>query len=218
MSVLVLSSSIKFRKQPTGYENTLDIILVSEEDGKYEFSTGFDFKEISEEQLTSFLDDLRDYAKREKNSVKGFVVVRNENGDFIKYSILMKEIRQEIVSVKIAISKTGKSSKPSATFEEKIDLLRNYVEEKHVIPAPGIIVKEIDLGKFAAKCENDSEKIKLYNNVKQFIDKPNISEENKGKKKSGKTKSSKTKQTIETNFDENLQNVIDKELIIVDNH
>ena len=162
--MLVLSSEFKFKNEMTDAES---MSLIGTDKG---FQLAHEFTTIRESILLKDLDEISSYAKRNKNPVKGTVIVRDSDGNFQQFKVNRNGYKKDGCDINISI-KNIKDKKKSLTFNEKMDLLRNYVTEHHQLPEPSTTVNECKLGAFVKKLGIDEEHVQEFVQIKEIVTK-----------------------------------------------
>ena len=134
------------------------------------FQLAHEFNTIREENLLRDLDEISSYAKRNKNPVKGTVIVRDSDGNFQQFKVNRNGYKKDGCDINISI-KNAKDKKKSLTFNEKMDLLRNYVTEHHQLPESTTTVNDCKLGAFVKKLGIDEEHVQEFAQIKEMITK-----------------------------------------------
>ena len=132
------------------------------------FQLAHEFNTIREENLLRDLDEISSYAKRNKNPVKGTVIVRDSDGNFQQFKVNRNGYKKDGCDINISI-KNAKDKKKSLTFNEKMDLLRNYVTEHHQLPESTTTVNDCKLGAFVKKLGIDEEHVQEFAQIKEMI-------------------------------------------------
>ena len=132
------------------------------------FQLAHEFNTIREENLLRDLDEISSYAKRNKNPVKGTVIVRDSDGNFQQFKVNRNGYKKDGCDINISI-KNAKDKKKSLTFNEKMDLLRNYVTEHRQLPESTTTVNDCKLGAFVKKLGIDEEHVQEFAQIKEMI-------------------------------------------------
>jgi hypothetical protein len=162
--MLVLSSEFKFKNEMMDAES---LSLIGTDKG---FQLAHEFNTIREENLLRDLDEISAYAKRNKNPVKGTVIVRDSDGLFQQFKVNRNGYKKDGCDINISI-KNANSKKKSLTFNEKMDLLRSYVTEHHQLPESTTTVNDCKLGTFVKKLGIDEEHVQEFAQIKEIITK-----------------------------------------------
>ena len=162
--MLVLSSEFKFKNEMLDAES---LSLIGTDKG---FQSAHEFSPIRESILLSNLEEIASYAKRNKNPVKGTVIVRDEDGQFQQFKINRNGYKKDGCDVNISIKNTH-DKKKSLSFNEKMELLRNYVTEYHQLPESTTTVNDCKLGAFVKKLGIDEEHVQEFAQIKEIITK-----------------------------------------------
>ncbi len=162
--MLVLSSEFKFKNEMTDPE---DLSLIGTDKG---FQLAHEFSTIRESILLKNLDEISSYAKRNKNPVKGTVIVRDSDGLFQQFKVTRNGYKKDGCDINISI-KNASDKKKALTFNEKMDLLRNYVTEHHQLPESTTTVNDCKLGAFVKKLGIDEEHVQEFAQIKEMITK-----------------------------------------------
>jgi hypothetical protein len=162
--MLVLSSNFKFKNEAPDVEH---LSLIGTDKG---YQLSHEFNTIRESILTKNLDDILDFAKREKNPVKGTVVVRDSDGNFHQFKVNRNGVKKDGCDVKITI-KNASEKKKSFTFKEKMDFLRSYVTEHQKMPESTTVINDCNLGTFVKKLGVDEEHVQEFIQIKDSITK-----------------------------------------------
>ena len=162
--MLVLSSEFKFKNEMMDAES---LSLIGTDKG---FQLAHEFNTIREANLLRDLDEISAYAKRNKNPVKGTVIVRDSDGLFQQFKVNRNGYKKDGCDINISIKNT-KDKKKSLTFNEKMDLLRNYVTEHHQLPESTTTVNDCKLGAFVKKLGIDEEHVQEFAQIKEIITK-----------------------------------------------
>lgn len=160
--MLVLSSEFKFKNEMLDAES---LSLIGTDKG---FQLAHEFNTIREENLLRDLDEISSYAKRNKNPVKGTVIVRDSDGNFQQFKVNRNGYKKDGCDINISI-KNAKDKKKSLTFNEKMDLLRNYVTEHRQLPESTTTVNDCKLGAFVKKLGIDEEHVQEFAQIKEMI-------------------------------------------------
>ena len=160
--MLVLSSEFKFKNEMTDAES---LSLIGTDKG---FQLAHEFNTIREGILLKNLDEISSYAKRNKNPVKGTVIVRDSDGLFQQFKVNRNGYKKDGCDINISI-KNAKDKKKALTFNEKMDLLRNYVTEHHQLPESTTTVNDCKLGAFVKKLGIDEEHVQEFAQIKEMI-------------------------------------------------
>ena len=160
--MLVLSSLFKFKNEASDVEH---LSLVGTDKG---YQLAHEFTTVREDILTDIFTSIAEYAKRNKNPVKGTVIVRDSNGCFQQFKITRNGYNMDGCDVKITI-KSASEKKKTLSFNEKMDLLRAYVTEHHQLPEPSTTVNDCNLGTFVKKLGVDEQHVQEYTAIKESI-------------------------------------------------
>lgn len=162
--MLVLSSNFKFKNEAPDVEH---LSLIGTDKG---FQLAYEFSTVRESLLTRNLEEIAAFAKREKNPVKGIVIVRDSDGNFHQFKVNRNGYHKDICDINISI-KNASEKKKALTFKEKMDLLRIYVTEHNELPQPTTIVNDCNLGTFVKKLGVDEEHVQEFGQIKDSITK-----------------------------------------------
>ncbi len=162
--MLVLSSNFKFKNETSDVEQ---LSLIGTDKG---FQLSHEFNTIRESLLTKNLDEISSYAKRNKNPVKGTVIVRDSDGSFHQFKVTRNGHTKDTCDVNISIKNTS-DKKKALTFNEKMDLLRTYVKEHNELPSSTTVVNECNLGTFVKKLGVDEQHVQEFAQIKETITK-----------------------------------------------
>jgi hypothetical protein len=160
--MLVLSSNFKFKNEATDIEQ---LSLIGTDKG---FQLAHEFSTVRETILTKNLDDISAYAKRNKNPVKGTVIVRDSEGFFHRFKVTRNGYTKDTCDVNISI-KNASDKKKSLTFNEKMDLLRKYVSEQNQLPESTTVINDCNLGTFVKKLGVDEQHVQEFVQIKDSI-------------------------------------------------
>ena len=160
--MLVLSSNFKFKNEA----NDVDHLSLVGTDKGYQLT--HEFSTIRESILYKNLDEIASYAKRNKNPVKGQLIVRDSDGFFHRIKVTRNGYVKDSCDVNISI-KNASEKKKSFTFNEKMDLLRNYVKTHNDLPQSTTVVNECNLGTFVKKLGIDEEHVQEFVAIKDLI-------------------------------------------------
>ncbi len=150
--ILILSSKVNFKSDVpaqllTDWNNDYFAITGNEA----EVST-VDW--IEKTHFEESMSAVRTFGKRIKNRVKGEILVflRSETEEVRtgKYKISSSKITFEECDLNISVRKSNKEKGKSLTEEEKIELFREYWNEKHKEPAKNEVFKNFRIGTFYA--------------------------------------------------------------------
>lgn len=162
--MLVLSSKFKFKNEAQDVEH---LSLVGTDKG---YQLAHEFSTIRESILYKNLDDIASYAKRNKNPVKGELIVRDSDGYFHRIKVTRNGYVKDGCDVNITVKNTSEKKK-SFTFNEKMDLLRTYVKTHNDLPLSTTIVNDCNLGTFVKKLGVDEEHVQEFMAIKDLIGK-----------------------------------------------
>ena len=162
--MLVLSSEFKFKNELTDPEN---LSLIGTDKG---FQLAHEFSTIREENLLKDLDEISSFAKRNKNPVKGTVIVRDSDGNFQQFKVNRNGYKKDGCDINITI-KNASDKKKALTFNEKMELLRKYVTEHRQLPESSTIINECKLGAFVKKLGVDEEHVQEFIAIKEILTK-----------------------------------------------
>lgn len=160
--MLVLSSNFKFKNEASDVES---LSLIGTDKG---FQLAHEFSTIREEILIRNFDDISAYAKRNKNPVKGTVIVRDSDGNFHQFKVTRNGYTKDTCDINISI-KNASDKKKALTFNEKMELLRKYVTEHHQLPESTTTVNDCKLGAFVKKLGVDEEHVQEFVQIKELI-------------------------------------------------
>jgi hypothetical protein len=162
--MLVLSSNFKFKNEATDVES---LSLIGTDKG---FQLAHEFSTVREELLTRNFNDISAYAKRNKNPVKGTIIVRDSDGNFHQFKVTRNGYTKDTCDINISI-KNASDKKKSLTFNEKMDLLRKYVSEQHQLPESTTVINDCNLGTFVKKLGVDEQHVQEFVQIKESITK-----------------------------------------------
>ena len=95
--MLVLSSNFKFKNEASDVEH---LSLIGTDKG---YQLSHEFNTVRESLLTKNLDEISAYAKRNKNPVKGTVIVRDPDGFFHQFKVTRNGYTKDTCDVNISI-------------------------------------------------------------------------------------------------------------------
>ena len=162
--MLVLSSNFKFKNEAIDID---DLSLIGTEKG---FQLAHEFNTIREELLYKNLDEISSYAKRNKNPVKGTIIVRDSDGNFHQIKVTRNGYHKDGCDINITVKSTSEKKK-TMSFKDKMDMLRNYVNENRQLPDSTVVINDCKLGAFVKKLGVDEEHVAEFNEVKNTITK-----------------------------------------------
>ena len=162
--MLVLSSVFKFKHEASNVES---LSLIGTDKG---FQLAHEFSTVREELLMKNLEEIASYAKRNKNPVKGTVIIRDSEGFFHQFKVTRNGYTKDTCDINISI-KNASDKKKALTFNEKMELLRKYVTEHHQLPESTTTVNDCKLGAFVKKLGVDEEHVQEFVQIKELITK-----------------------------------------------
>ena len=162
--MLVLSSNFKFKNEASDVEQ---LSLIGTDKG---YQLSHEFNTVRESLLTKNFDEISSYAKRNKNPVKGIVIVRDSDGFFHQFKITRNGHTKDTCDINISI-KNAADKKKALTFNEKMDLLRTYVKDHNELPSSTTVVNECNLGTFVKKLGVDEQHVQEFVQIKDSITK-----------------------------------------------
>ena len=133
--MLVLQSQFKFKNEATDIEN---LSLVGTDKG---YQLAHEFNTVRESILYRNLDEISSYAKRNKNPVKGTVIVRDSDGNFHQIKVTRNGYHKDGCDINITI-KNPSDKKKSLSFRDKMELLRSYVSDNQELPDSTVVVND----------------------------------------------------------------------------
>lgn len=115
------------------------------------------------------LDNLITFIKQIKNKIKGEILVYVKDGDDVfyqgRYKVSTKAIDFEQCELNINVKK-AKGEKPKTLTEaEKLDLFREYWEEKQKVPGKSEVYKGFRLGTFFVNMMRNQNTIEVLNQI-----------------------------------------------------
>lgn len=156
MSAIIIDSSVKIENLPTSSHFTEDgeIVVYRRQ-----------FEEIDYDDVERDINNLIEYAKREKISLKGKIIIKH--GKVFKQLMFGKKgVRENEVEIKINVKKLNtKPKSPKLTLEEKFELLSEYVKSNHKIPSNNTIYKEFKLGLFVKQLKESKINVEHFNKI-----------------------------------------------------
>ena len=162
--MLVLQSQFTFKHDVSDMDN---LSLIGTEKG---FQLAHEFNTVRESILYKNLDEISDYARRNKNPVKGLVITRDSDGNFHQIKVNRNGYHKEGCDINITI-KNSSEKKKTLSFKDKMDLLRAYVLENKELPDSTVVVNDCKLGTFVKKLGVDEEHVAEFNEIKNSIPK-----------------------------------------------
>ena len=158
--MLVLQSQILFKEPAIDVEN---ISLVGTENG---YVLSHEFNTVREDMLDRNLNEIIEYAHRNKNPVKGVVIARDSNGNFHHIKLNRKGISKSNCAIKITVKNPSDKKKP-LSFNDKMELLRKYTAEHDHLPDSTVTIDGCNLGTFVKKLGVDEEHVAEFAEIKK---------------------------------------------------
>lgn len=115
------------------------------------------------------LDNLRIFVKQIKNKIKGEILVYvKENEERVyqgRYKVTPKEIYFEQCELNINVKKEKGEKPKTLTDAEKLDLFREYWEEKQTTPGKSEVYKGFRIGAFFVNMMKNQNTIEILNQI-----------------------------------------------------
>lgn len=165
--VLVLSTKLAFK-------NSVPDTLLSEWSSDYFEITEADVQVTSvdwfdKDDFEDAINKLQAFGKRIKNKVKGdilvFVKSEDESVRTGKYKLSTSKNSFEECDLAISVKREVKAKPKQLTENEKIDLFRDYWNEKNKEPSKGEVYKGFRIGTFYASAMKNENVIELLRQI-----------------------------------------------------
>ena len=115
------------------------------------------------------LDELRVFIKQVKNKIKGEILVYVKEGEDNtyqgRYKVSPKEIEFEQCELNIAVKKQKPEKQKMLTEAEKIDLFREFWDEKQTVPGKNEVYKGFRIGTFFNSMMKNQNTIEILNQI-----------------------------------------------------
>lgn len=157
---MILNGSLKFRKE-IDFNEIPDNQLFYIDNSLLKINS---FSKITENHINDSIDILQNFSKNIKNRLYCQFMYRDNDGKCYSYKFDTKNIKKEECEIAI-IEKKTKSNKNTLTFDDKIDLFKEYVKTYNKTPEQNEIYKEFKIGKFYIDICSNKEKINLIEQI-----------------------------------------------------
>lgn len=115
------------------------------------------------------LDNVKAFAKQVKNKLKGEVLVYVKEGEDTlyqgRYKVSPKEIEFEQCELNVSVKKQKAEKAKTLTDSEKLDLFREYWEEKQKVPGKSEVYKGFRIGTFFNSMMKNQNTIEVLNQI-----------------------------------------------------
>lgn len=123
---------------------------------------------FSKESFEEELDNLRVFAKRLKNKIKGDVLVYVKEQDNIyqgRYKVSQTKIDFEQCELNVNVKKEKAEKTKPLTESEKLDLFREYWDKKQEAPGKSEVYKGFRIGAFYTTMMKNQNTIEVMNQI-----------------------------------------------------